>query len=69
MRQDITDPKLLATARRFLLEVIGNSEDIDPANDQFEPDLVLYEEDDAAMSEAYAAQREAWAEFEADDLP
>ena len=65
----LTDPKLLATARGFLLEVIGNSEDIDPANDQFEPDLLPYEEDDAAMSAAYAAEREAWSEFEADDLP
>lgn len=49
--------------------MISNSEDIDPANDQFEPDFVPYEEDDAGMSEAYVAQREAWADFEADDLP
>jgi hypothetical protein len=63
----LTDPKLIATARRFLLEVISTSEDIDPANDQFEPELVPYEEDDAAMSAAYAAEREAAADFEADD--
>lgn len=65
----LTDPKLIATARRFLLEVIGSSEDIDPANDQFEPELVPYEEDDAAMAEAAAEMHQAWAESEDDDQP
>lgn len=63
----LTDPKLIATARRFLLEVIRNSEDTDPANDQFEPELVPYEEDHAAMADAAAEIQVAYAEFGDDD--
>jgi hypothetical protein len=60
----LTDPDLLAAARRFLTEVIRHSEDIDPASDLFEPELAGYEFDDEAMAEAAAAEL-----FTSDDAP
>lgn len=48
----LTDEALLATARRFLTTVIEHSEDIDPVNDLFEPELAGVEFDDDAMAEA-----------------
>jgi hypothetical protein len=44
-----------------------NSEDINPANDQFEPELASCEFDDAAMAGAAAEHWEDEADFEADD--
>ncbi|MEU5848949.1 hypothetical protein [Saccharopolyspora shandongensis] len=48
----LTDKTLLEMARGFLTEVICHSEDIDPANDLFEPELAPYEFDDDTMAEA-----------------
>lgn len=55
----LTDQDLLATARRFLTEVIRLSEDIDPTNDLSEPELAPFEFDDDAMAEAAV---ELWAD-------
>jgi hypothetical protein len=55
----LTDQDFLATACRFLTEVIRHSEDIDPTNDLFEPELAPFEFDDDAMAEAAA---ELWAD-------
>ncbi|MGH3757149.1 hypothetical protein [Actinophytocola sp.] len=50
----LTDGTVLATARKFLTQVIRHSEDIDPTTDVFDPELAPIEFDDDAMAEAAA---------------
>ena len=45
-------PALLSGAERFLVKVLGASEDLDPDADSFDPDLVPVEFDDVAMADA-----------------
>jgi hypothetical protein len=51
----LDDPGLLKAARRFLLEVLAQSEDLDPDSNDLTPDLVVPDYDDEAMWEAMAA--------------
>jgi hypothetical protein len=51
----LDDPGLMKAARRFLLEVLAQSEELDPVSDGLEPDLVVPDYDDEAMWEAMAA--------------
>ncbi|MBE8477501.1 hypothetical protein [Streptomyces justiciae] len=51
----LDDPGLLKAARRFLLEVLAQSEDLDPDSNDLTPDLVMPDYDDEAMWEAMAA--------------
>jgi hypothetical protein len=46
------DPALLEGAERFLVKLLGASEDVDPDADSFDPDLVPVEFDDVAMADA-----------------
>ncbi|MEU2490900.1 hypothetical protein [Streptomyces sp. NPDC007883] len=51
----LEDPGLLKAARRFLVEVLAQSEELDPDSDSLTPDLVMPDYDDEAMWEAMAA--------------
>jgi hypothetical protein len=51
----LEDPGLLKAARRFLVEVLAHSQELDPDSDGLEPDLVVPDYDDEAMWEAMAA--------------
>ncbi|MFC8394564.1 hypothetical protein [Streptomyces sp. NPDC057238] len=51
----LEDPGLLKAARRFLVEVLAHSQELDPDSDGLEPDLVVPGYDDEAMWEATAA--------------
>ncbi|MET7551531.1 hypothetical protein ABZS94_38590 [Streptomyces sp. NPDC005500] len=51
----LEDPGLLKAAQRFLVEVLAQSEDLDPDSDDLTPDLVVPDYDDEAMWEAMAA--------------
>ncbi|MFE3143373.1 hypothetical protein [Streptomyces scopuliridis] len=51
----LDDPGLLKAARRFLVEVLAHSEDLDPDSNDLTPDLVVPDYDDEAMWEAMAA--------------
>jgi hypothetical protein len=48
------EQSLLAGAERFLVQLMGSSEGVDPESDAFRPDLAPYEFDDEAMAEALA---------------
>jgi hypothetical protein len=48
------DAALLEGAQRFLVRLLAASEELDPDSDSFDPDLVPFEFDDAAMAEAAA---------------
>lgn len=69
------DEDLVSAAQRFLVGLIGASEDIDSTADAVDPELARVEYDDAAMAEAWADRqqaREDWAvetDEEADDDP
>lgn len=51
----LEDPSLLKAARRFLVEVLAHSQELDPDSDGLEPDLLVPDYDDEAMWEAMAA--------------
>ncbi|MFE1016105.1 hypothetical protein ACFW4M_33175 [Streptomyces sp. NPDC058794] len=51
----LDDPDLLKAARRFLVEVLAHSENLDPDSNDLTPDLVVPDYDDEAMWEAMAA--------------
>ncbi|MEV5862148.1 hypothetical protein AB0L83_20830 [Streptomyces sp. NPDC052071] len=51
----LDDPGLLKAARRFLTEVLAQSENLDPDSNDLTPDLVVPDYDDEAMWEAMAA--------------
>jgi hypothetical protein len=59
----LEDPGLLKAAQRFLVEVLAQSEDLDPDSDDLRPDLVAPDYDDEAMWEAMAAL----ADYDADE--
>jgi hypothetical protein len=59
----LDDPDLLKAARRFLVEVLAHSENLDPDSNDLTPDLVVPDYDDEAMWEAMAAL----ADHEADE--
>jgi hypothetical protein len=59
----LEDPGLLKAAQRFLIEVLAQSEDLDPDSDDLTPDLVVPDYDDEAMWEAMAAL----ADYDADE--
>ncbi|WP_370423170.1 hypothetical protein AB8O64_32440 [Streptomyces sp. QH1-20] len=59
----LDDPSLLKAAQRFLVEVLAQSEDLDPDSDDLTPDLVVPDYDDEAMWEAMAAL----ADYDADE--
>ncbi|APS17505.1 hypothetical protein TK78_34155 [Streptomyces sp. Tue 6075] len=59
----LEDPGLLNAARRFLVEVLAHSQELDPDSDVLEPDLVVPDYDDEAMWEAMAAL----ADYDADE--
>jgi hypothetical protein len=64
------DEHLVGSVQRFLVGLIGASEDIDSAADDVEPELARVEYDDAAMAQAWAEQRQAhedWAVEENED--
>lgn len=46
------DEQLMAGAKRFLLKLIANSEELDPDADEMDPELTEIEFDDEAMAEA-----------------
>jgi hypothetical protein len=48
------EQSLLDGAERFLVQLMGSSEGVDPESDAFRPDLAPYEFDDEAMAEAAA---------------
>lgn len=48
------EQSLLDGAERFLVQLMGSSEGVDPEYDAFRPDLAPYEFDDEAMAEAAA---------------
>jgi hypothetical protein len=63
------DRALIDGAKRFLVKLMRSSEALDPAADQFEPELVPVEYDDAAMAEAWAemrADREVYEDWDYD---
>lgn len=49
------DPALMKAAQTFLVEVLAQSEELDPDSDDLTPDLVLPDYDDEAMWEAMAS--------------
>ncbi|MEU9646131.1 hypothetical protein [Streptomyces sp. NPDC048188] len=51
----LDDPDLLKAVRRFLVEVLAHSENLDPDSNDLTPDLVVPDYDDEAMWEAMAA--------------
>lgn len=51
----LEDPGLLEAARRFLVEVLAHSQELDPDRDGLEPDLVVPDYDDETMWEAMTA--------------
>lgn len=59
----LDDPGLLKAARRFLVEVLAHSQELDPDSDGLEPDLVVPDYDDEAMWEAMTAL----ADYDADE--
>ena len=62
---------LVRAVKRFLVGLIGASEDIDSSADTVDPELARVEYDDAAMVEASAEHQQAQAELAAitgDDL-
>ena len=59
----LEDPDLLNAARRFLVEVLAHSQELDPDSNGLEPDLVVPDYDDEAMWEAMTAL----AEYDADE--
>ncbi|MFJ8028712.1 hypothetical protein [Streptomyces sp. NPDC096311] len=59
----LEDPGLLKAARRFLVEVLAHSQELDPDSDGLEPDLVMPDYDDEVMWEAMTAL----ADYDADE--
>ncbi|MFB6887732.1 hypothetical protein ACFCX4_00245 [Kitasatospora sp. NPDC056327] len=51
----LDDPGLMRAAQQFLVKVLAHSEELDPASDDLNPDLVEPEYDDEAMWEAMTA--------------
>ncbi|GAA3904771.1 hypothetical protein GCM10022244_13670 [Streptomyces gulbargensis] len=51
----VEDPPLMKAAQTFLVEVLAQSEELDPDSDDLTPDLVVPDYDDEAMWEAMAS--------------
>jgi hypothetical protein len=54
------DPALLDGAKRFLVNLMGSSEALDPESDHFDPELAPVEYDDVAMREALSDEEERY---------
>lgn len=60
------DEDLLRAVERFLVGLIGASEDIDSLTDELDPELARVHYDDVAMAEAWAEHQQARDDWEAE---